>query len=377
MKVLIVNDEIGSGGTEKLIKDICDYYNRDKIDLYVATLRIGPWDHLIDHKIVKHFYFERLPIKKNFFNKVRRFFFNKRLCKIIPQEFDVCVIYKQLYYDFRDYVNAKKYILWVHEDYEYNLYEPIPNDLKTKLIYCRKRKYLKKFDRIVACSNNTKESYERFYKIKNLSVIQNSINEIEVYNNSLKNNDLPDHIKKNYMVSVSSIFKTKNGYGKRIDLLIELFYRCLQKNDSLKLVIIGDGPYKPDLMKRVAELKIEDKCLFLGNKENPFPYVKDAKIMITASNMESYGLSVAEAMYLGVPAVCFYNRGIQNFITSGENGIIVDNEGQFVEEVLKLNMDLQYRNRLAENAKESMRQLANIKQYVKNFEECVFDIIKD
>ena len=133
--------------------------------------------------------------------------------------------------------------------------------------------------------------------------------------------------------------------------------------------------FRSELEKLITELGIVDKCFLLGKKDNPYPYIKNAKIMLSTSNAESYGLSIAEAMYLGVPAVCFNNRGISDFVNNGQNGIIVNSNEEFINAVLKINYDNDYRIKLSNNAKDSMKKTANIIGYVNNIEQLVFEVL--
>lgn len=370
MKVLIIHYSLSTGGIEKLIKDICEYYDKEKIDLYIATIENGLWDKEIDSNIVKHFYFEKIKEKYTLVDKIQKHFFHKPLYKTLEEEFDVCIVFKEGIYDFMQYAKAKKYILWVHEDYAYNNLNKIKGAWwKLPILMHLKKKYLKKYDAIVACSKNSKESYEKFHKINGVQAITNSINELEVLDHCNDKVDLPDNIKNNYIVNVNSI-----RVGKRVDLLIDLFYECLKKDNSLNLIIIGAGDCEDVVIKKINDYGISDKCLLLGEMSNPAAYVKNAKFMVSTSCAEAYGLAVAESMFLGVPTVCFYNRGIAGFVKSGVNGVIVNNNEDFVNEVLKVNGDDEYRQCLSENAKNDMRELADIKGYVKKIENLVFEI---
>ena len=374
IKILIVNDIMSTGGTEKLIKDICKYYNVKNIELYIATYFKAEWDKDIDSKVAEHYYFNKIN-RNSFINKLGKYIFNISQYEVLEDEFDVCIVYKQLCYDAINYVKAKKYILWVHEDYAYNKLYESSNWWKNRIEYNHKKKFLKNYDKIVACSENAKESFEKYYKVKNLIVIKNSIIEIEIESKCDDEIDLPNAIKNNYMINISTLSNSVAGYGKRVDLLIELFSKCLKNDENLKLVIVGSGKIKDELEKLITELGIVDKCFLLGKKDNPYPYIKNAKIMLSTSNAESYGLSIAEAMYLGVPAVCFNNRGISDFVNNGQNGIIVNSNEEFINAVLKINYDNDYRIKLSNNAKDSMKKTANIIGYVNNIEQLVFEVL--
>lgn len=370
MKVLIINYALSTGGISKVIKDISQFYDKSKIDLYIATIEKGLWDKEIDNNIVEHFYFEKIKEKYTIIDKILKHFFHKSLYKTLEEEFDICIVFKEGFYDFMQYVKAKKYILWVHEDYAYNKLKSLKGAWwRLPILLHLKKKYLKKYDAIVACSENSKESYEKYHKIKGVQTITNSINQLEVLEHCNDKIDLPDNIKNNYIVNVNSI-----RVEKRVDLLVDLFNECLKRDSNLNLVIIGDGNCEDLVINKINDYGISDKCLLLGEIYNPASYIKNAKLMVSTSGAEAYGLAVAESMFLGVPAVCFYNRGIDGFVKSGVNSVIVNNNEDFVNEVLKVCCDEKYRQYLSENAKKDMRELADIKGYVRKVEDFIFKV---
>ncbi len=372
MKVLIVIKSMIIGGSEKLIKDICKFYDKDKIDLYVATITNGLWDEEIDNNIVKHFYFERIKEKYTFFDRVKKYFVNIPLYKTLEEEFDVCIVFREGMFDFMEYVKAKKYILWIHEDYAYwgkNKNTKNIGGWRYLLLTNLKKRYLKKYDALVACTENARESYELYYKIKDVKVVTNSINEIDVQNKCNEDINLPIEFKDNYIVNVNRL-----EVEKRVELLVDLFYECLKKDKNLKLVIIGDGNNRKFVEEKIDKYNISENCLLFGETTNPFPYVKHAKMLVSTAWHESFGLAVAEAMCLGVPAVCLWNRGIDAFIKNGISGVTVNSNEEFIDEVIKVSNNEEYRQMLSKNAKESIREFADIVGYVRKVEDFIFKV---
>ena len=126
---------MNAGGTEKLIKDICNLYNKNNIDLYLATFTKGEWDYIVDGNVSGHYYFEKKRNSNGLMNKVCKYFFNMPQYQVLKENFDVCIVFKQLCYETMRYVKAKKYILWVHEDYAYNVLYESKKWWKMKLAY--------------------------------------------------------------------------------------------------------------------------------------------------------------------------------------------------------------------------------------------------
>ena len=49
--------------------------------------------------------------------------------------------------------------------------------------------------------------------------------------------------------------------------------------------------------------ELEGKVILEGEQSNPYPYVKSAHIYVHSSYVESQGLTILEAMALGIPCV--------------------------------------------------------------------------
>lgn len=98
-----------------------------------------------------------------------------------------------------------------------------------------------------------------------------------------------------YIVHVGS-FKE----AKRHDVLLKAYARTDQ---SMPLLLLGKGKLKDEIEQLVVELNLEEKVVFLGFQENPFPYIKHAKFKVLTSDWEGFALVIAEALVLGTPVI--------------------------------------------------------------------------
>lgn len=99
----------------------------------------------------------------------------------------------------------------------------------------------------------------------------------------------------NYIIHVGS-FKD----AKRHDLLVKAY---AQTDQSMKLLLLGQGKHKNETEQLVTELNLTDKVVFLGFRDNPFPYIKHAQFKILTSDWEGFALVIAEALVLGTPVI--------------------------------------------------------------------------
>ncbi|TPU94816.1 glycosyltransferase [Acinetobacter baumannii] len=122
---------------------------------------------------------------------------------------------------------------------------------------------------------------------------------------------------------INVCFLTKN---KKVDLLIHAFAKVLMQKPSLRLKIGGDGPERLYLESLVKELDISHAVTFLGllSREQVKSEINKASAFILASEYETFGVVVVEALALGKPVVSTKCGGPESIIEP-EVGYLVEN----------------------------------------------------
>ena len=104
--------------------------------------------------------------------------------------------------------------------------------------------------------------------------------------------------------------------------------------------VIGDGFERSKLEALIAENDLKDHVILDGSKTNPYPYMKYADLFVHPSYVESQGLTVLEAMAIGVPCVVTKSRGPCEFIEDGINGLLTEQSPEsLTEKVLSILTD--------------------------------------
>jgi len=114
--------------------------------------------------------------------------------------------------------------------------------------------------------------------------------------------------------------------SKRIDRILKAFSTI--KDESWKLVIIGDGPHREYLMELAESLGVNGNIDWAGWQSDPWKYVKDnfggVEALLLTSDYEGYGMVLVEAMANGIPCVavdCPVGPG--DIIHDGVNGVLI------------------------------------------------------
>jgi glycosyltransferase involved in cell wall biosynthesis len=77
----------------------------------------------------------------------------------------------------------------------------------------------------------------------------------------------------------------------------------VRKKTSCRLVIIGEGDLKDELVKLSEALGIASDVLFLGFQKNPFKYISRSDIFVLSSSFEGFPNALAESMAVGCPVI--------------------------------------------------------------------------
>jgi glycosyltransferase involved in cell wall biosynthesis len=157
--------------------------------------------------------------------------------------------------------------------------------------------FVNNFNAVVTLTMNMKDYYRHKLPENSLFYIYNGITQ-----NILENIDPEDErrilmLKNKYLlVGVSARLITRKG----IDQLIKL----LSIDSHIAVAILGDGPEKSNLIKLATQLKVVDRCLFLGYRKHAINYYRYFDVYAMVSRSEGFGLCVIEAASQKVPVVC-------------------------------------------------------------------------
>ncbi len=89
--------------------------------------------------------------------------------------------------------------------------------------------------------------------------------------------------------------------AKRHDRLIDAF--SMIENKKIKLMLLGMGELENSIINKVNLLHLQDRVIFHGFEENPYPYLKNAKGLILSSDYEGLPTVLIEASSLNIPIV--------------------------------------------------------------------------
>ena len=103
-----------------------------------------------------------------------------------------------------------------------------------------------------------------------------------------------------FILNVGSLVLSKGQ-----NILINAFADISTRHSECKLVIVGRGPEKANYIQLAEQLGIRSRVIFIDFEENPYKYMKLAKLFVFPSLSEGFPNVVIEAMACGCPIVAF------------------------------------------------------------------------
>ena len=187
-------------------------------------------------------------------------------------------------------------------------------------------------------------------------------------------------------------FRKKHGianhlilYAGRIDsaekgcaVLVEAVSLAQRKIGDCTLVFAGPDWGSEAYLRKLAQHQ-KVRALFTGNL-NPSD-LKSAllacDVFVLPSFVESFGVSILEALLSGVPVVATRVGGIPSIISDGQTGLLVDpgDHQQLADAIVRIIVDHRFSRRLAANGRETASRFS-IEQTVEMLEGFYEDIVK-
>jgi L-malate glycosyltransferase len=108
---------------------------------------------------------------------------------------------------------------------------------------------------------------------------------------------------------------------KRVKDVVRVFAR-IRRAMPATLVMVGDGPERPDAESEAQELGVAADVKFLGRLDSVASLLQGCELFLLPSTTESFGLAALEAMACGAVVVATRVGGLPEVIDDGASGIL-------------------------------------------------------
>ena len=320
-KVLFYIDTLKAGGAEKVLCNLVNAMDHDRFAVTVATPFPEDSSVLSPRVSCRALY----PAK----NALTRVLYRLEsalgtAARRLPKDSDLEIAYLECGPTkfLAGSRTAAKKIAWVHCDLILKSDDPAAFAKKTAPWY-------KKFDHVVCVSEGVRESFERLYDRRfPCSVLYNVNDEAEILRKSEAFQPEPSGIPT--LCAVGRLSPEKNFLH-----LLRALPKLKRDGIPFRLQIIGEGEDRQKLEDYIARHHLGDCVTLLGWQENPYPYLKNADIVVCSSRYEGLSTVVTEALILGRPVVTTPCNGMAELLGDNEYGLIADPDDNGLHRALR------------------------------------------
>ena len=163
---------------------------------------------------------------------------------------------------------------------------------------------------------------------------------------------------------------------KGIRYLLKACQIIFRELPNSQLVIIGDGSLRSELEGIAGRLAISERITFMGQVENPFPYLRSMDIFVLPSLWEGLPTVLLECMATKIPIVATDIPGTNELLTHHVNGLLVPpkDSASIANAVLKIASEMGLREKLIMNGSKTVKKYS-IKRIASIYEEAYLEIL--
>lgn len=232
--------------------------------------------------------------------------------------------------------------------------------------------------KVIAISEAVKEHLKEGFKVKeeDIRVIHNGI---DTGKSKIKDQRSKIDIKQKLRLKnepvIGIIARLSDVKGHTY--LIEATKMVLEKISEVKLLIVGDGRMKSELVNLTLRLKMEKNVLFLPSVVDTAEIFSVMDLFVMPSLKEGLGLALMEAMAYGLAVIGSDVGGIKSLIQHGYNGLLVRaaDVKELASGILELLQNQEKRKYLGDNAQFFIHQNFSQEKMVSQTEKVYFECL--
>lgn len=326
-KVLFLIPNLAHGGAEKVLVNLVNNLDKTKFDVTVQTLFDVGVNRKYLNSDVKYIGGYKTMPRGN--SHIMKLFSPERLyTHFIKEDYDIIVAYLEgpTARIASGCTNKKtKLVSWIH--IEQHTKKIASGSFRS---YKEAFECYSKFNKTICVSNTVKEDFQSIFNLKNSVDVLYNTNESEkiISKSHEKIDDLVMYDDITNIVSVAKLVPSK-GY----DRLMRIHKKLLEQGVKNHIYILGIGEEKEKYEKYLKENGLENSFSFLGYRDNPYKYVKNADLYVCSSRREGFSTAVTEALIVGTPVVSTNCSGAYELLGyNDEYGIVTKNDEESLYE---------------------------------------------
>lgn len=294
-------------------------------------------------------YIPGIALKKIYGYRVTNFFANKPIS--IVKKFKPDLIHNQTDFTIGVFARrcAKKLKLPIvytyhtsYEDYTYYVTHGIMDRFAKRFVRAYSRDLSGRMTEFITPSEKTKEYMRMAGSDVYVNVIPTGIDFSIFKSDKIDQHKLAEFKQAHNIKPNTKVFLILGRIAKEKSMDVSLRSIALYHNKhpevDIKVIVVGQGPFKEELELYAEELGISNLTDFIGEVgclEVPF-YYHLCDIYTSASITETQGLTFMEAMAAGKIVLARFDSNLTGTITNGKTGFFFTDDNSFVNQVEKI-----------------------------------------
>jgi glycosyltransferase involved in cell wall biosynthesis len=140
---------------------------------------------------------------------------------------------------------------------------------------------------------------------------------------------------------------------------------------GMRLLIMGDGPARAELMQLADALSLANRVRFLGAVENLYDWLPHCAAVLHPAHVELNSLTILEAMRCGVPVIARQSvSGNRMLIQDGQTGRLIgsDEETSWAQAIVELARNTELRTQMGEAARRQAQEQFDLRVHARRIE---------
>ncbi|MEO0728390.1 MAG: glycosyltransferase [Bacteroidota bacterium] len=330
-EICIISPSLKVGGIQRELVVLANYYVNQGLKVHFITCFYVQQFYSLDERVnlIEHHY------KHSKGNAIQKIYFYLWLLRYLRQQ--VKAIQPEVVLTYGDITGplvlcalyGLKYPVFIGDKTSPDYVYPWPIPTMKKWFYPTSAGFVAQTSR--AANYRDKEFSGRL----NIKVIPNGIREVKL-----------DAVDREPIV----LYVGRFAWEKAPNRLIEAFAKIPENEWTLHMA--GDGPMLAEMKALVAQKGLAEQVVFHGQVREIDKLFSRASIFVMPSVLEGFPNALCEAMWAGLPCVCFDALPYEDIFENGKSGIAVkegDIDGRAAT-ILSLMEDPGERKRLGDNA---------------------------
>lgn len=157
---------------------------------------------------------------------------------------------------------------------------------------------------------------------------------------------------------------------KNHKMMINAMKAVNEKFPKTYLVIVGDGAEKECLEALAKSLKLTDRIIFTGYREDTEKFYAAMDIFLLTSFSEGTAMTLLEAMAAGLPCIVTGVGGNPEIVKDGETGFVIpsDDVKVLAEKICMLLKDIDLKKRMGHAGRKRFEERFTVDKMVREYE---------